>query len=141
MPTFKTLHPNDLAVILQNNVNLVILRFTAAWCGPCKRIEPLINSWPYRNDDGIAFYDLDIDANVDIYSFFKSKRRINGVPALMAFSRGNVSIFADEFVSSGDPNEIKRFFDKTAVLWQKNKELNDIVQGNIVHGNVVSSNI
>jgi thiol-disulfide isomerase/thioredoxin len=137
MPTYKTLMPNQLSEILQNNVNLVILRFTAAWCGPCKRIEPLIESWPYRNDDGIAFYDLDIDTNVDIYSFFKTKRRLNGVPAIMAFSRGNVSIFADEFVSSGSLKDVERFLDKTSVLWQRNRDLNAVVHGY----DVISSNI
>jgi len=131
MPTYTSLHPLEMPQVLQNNVNLVILRLTAAWCGPCKRVEPVIEAWPYRGAEDIAFYNLDIDQNVDIYSFLKSKRRVNGVPAVLCYSRGNISILPDEFVSSGDPKDVARFFDKAAVLWQRNRELNSVVLGEL----------
>lgn len=79
----------------------------------------------------VLFYSLDIDENVDIYSYFKSKRRVNGVPALMCFSRGNISYIADEFVSSGDLEEVARFFQKALVLWQRNQDLDKVVQGHV----------
>jgi len=131
MPVLSTLHPNDLPSLLQNNVNIVILRFTAAWCGPCKRIEPVIQRWLDSMPTNVLFYSLDIDENVDIYSYFKSKRRVNGVPALMCFSRGNMSYIADEFVSSGDLEEVARFFQKALVLWQRNQDLDKVVQGHV----------
>jgi len=131
MPVLSTLHPNDLPSLLQNNVNIVILRFTAAWCGPCKRIEPVIQRWLDSMPTNVLFYSLDIDENVDIYSYFKSKRRVNGVPALMCFSRGNISYIADEFVSSGDLEEVARFFQKALVLWQRNQDLDKVVQGHV----------
>jgi len=129
MPTFTSLHPSEMPLVLQNNVNLVILRLTAAWCGPCKRVEPVIEAWPYRGADDIAFYNLDIDQNVEIYSFLKSKRRVNGVPALLCYARGNISVIPDEFVSSGDINDVVRFFDKAAILLQRNRDLDAVVRG------------
>jgi thioredoxin 1 len=131
MPVLSSLHPNDLLSVLKNNVNIVILRFTAVWCGPCKRIEPVIQAWLDKMPADVMFYSLDIDENVEIYSYFKSKRRVNGVPAIMCFSRGNLTYIADEFVSSSVLEDISRFFEKSAVLWQRNQDLNAVVQGNI----------
>lgn len=39
-----------------------IIKFSANWCGPCKRISPIFKklSQEYKN---IYFYDVDIDEN------------------------------------------------------------------------------
>jgi thioredoxin len=46
-----------------------IIKFSAEWCGPCKRISPVFKklSEEYKNID---FYDVDTDENVHLAERF-----------------------------------------------------------------------
>ena len=37
--------PNDLEQLLKANTGLVLIKLGATWCGPCKKIDPLIMQW------------------------------------------------------------------------------------------------
>jgi thiol-disulfide isomerase/thioredoxin len=72
----------------------IILKFTATWCGPCKHIAPLItnlnNHYTQQNKD-YEYIEIDIDESFDLYAFFKKKKMVNGVPALLSFRKNNNS--------------------------------------------------
>jgi thiol:disulfide interchange protein len=76
----------------------IILKFTATWCGPCKQIAPLITSlnqtYTQQKKD-YEYIEIDIDESFDLYAFFKKKKMVNGVPALLSFRKSNNS--ADNF--------------------------------------------
>ena len=76
----------------------VILKFTADWCGPCKQIAPLINSlnkhYTSINCD-YEYIEINIDECIDLYAFFKKKKMVNGVPALLSFKKADK--FTDDF--------------------------------------------
>ena len=36
---------SDLGAILEKNNGVIIIKFTATWCGPCKKIEALVNQY------------------------------------------------------------------------------------------------
>ena len=107
-------------LLRSNNTNLIILRFTATWCSPCKRITPVVDAWVKTLPSDVLFYELDVDDNPEIYQFLKSKRRVNGIPALLCYSTGNYTFIPDEFVLGGDIKEVHRFFEKCGVLHHKN---------------------
>tara|TARA_Y100000389_G_C16968152_1_gene274354 strand:+ start:113 stop:511 length:399 start_codon:yes stop_codon:yes gene_type:complete len=67
--------------------HIIILKFTANWCGPCKRTKSLVESHFCNLPDNALVFELDIDdpTNIPLYSALKSKRQINGIPALLAF--------------------------------------------------------
>ncbi|MDR2556093.1 MAG: thioredoxin [Bacteroidales bacterium] len=56
-----------------------IVDFYATWCGPCKRLAPILDdlSWEYR--DKVKFYKIDTDKNREISSVFQ----VRSIPTLM----------------------------------------------------------
>ena len=86
---------DELKVYLNNTKKqTIILKFTATWCGPCKQIAPVItnlnNHYTQQNKD-YEYIEIDIDEPFDLYAFFKKKKMVNGVPALLSFRKCNVS--------------------------------------------------
>ena len=87
----------DLSIdILQNLLqttkkNIIVLKFTAKWCNPCKRIHSLVETHFKEMPNNVLVFELDIDdnKNIELYSVFKSRRMINGIPAILVFY-GNV---------------------------------------------------
>ena len=117
MPVYTSIQDADeLQRILQRGERTVILRFTAGWCGPCKRIEPVVNVWLNKNAGNVDFYNLDVDANSKIYAFLKSKKRVNGIPALLCYKKSNASYIPDEFVMGGSTEDVKLFFNRCMAL-------------------------
>ena len=86
---------DELKIFLDNTKKeTIILKFTATWCGPCKQIAPLItnlnNHYTQQNKD-YDYIEIDIDESFDLYAFFKKKKMVNGVPALLSFRKNNNS--------------------------------------------------
>ena len=66
----------------------VIIKFTASWCGPCKQIAPYIQSLnDHYNKYDYEYIEIDIDECFDLYAFFKKKKMVNGVPAMLSFKK------------------------------------------------------
>ena len=58
---------NDLSELLQINPGLIIIKLGATWCGPCKKIEPLVNEWLQKMPSNVCKCIIDIDENIDLY--------------------------------------------------------------------------
>jgi len=90
----------------------LILKFGAEWCGPCKKIEGLVKGLMLKTPDNVKCAVIDIDEDFELYGLFKSKRLINGVPAIFAFKNGNITGIPDDVVVGADENQIQLFFQK-----------------------------
>jgi thiol:disulfide interchange protein len=101
----------SLQNILETNPGVIIIKFGATWCEPCKIIEEDVHNYLHQMPDNVQSYVLDVDDNIEIYGFLKSKKMVKGIPAILAYYQDNTSHIPDEFVNGTKKEEIKYFFD------------------------------
>ena len=103
---------NKLNEILEKNPGLVIIKFGADWCQPCKKVETLVHSCINFMPETVQSVIIDIDNNFELYAYFKNKKRLNGIPAIFCWYKDNISLIPDDVVNSSDETEIKKFFQR-----------------------------
>lgn len=100
------------AQLLQSNPGVLIIKFGAEWCGPCKKIENQVNSCMLNMPENIQCVIVDIDQSIEIYGFLKTKKMLNGIPAILAYYSGNLNYIPDDVVVGADPSQITLFFER-----------------------------
>lgn len=64
----------------------VLVDFWAAWCGPCRMVEPVLNEISADNAEKLTIVKLNVDENPDI----AMKYQITSIPAMKVFEGGEV---------------------------------------------------
>lgn len=62
----------------------LVVRFTAKWCGPCKKMTPIIDE---LKTEGFNFVDVDVDENPTAMDMFG----IQSVPTFIRFVDGKIA--------------------------------------------------
>lgn len=70
--------------ILSQNERVVV-QFSAAWCGPCKMLTPIVNQLAEENND-VFIGKLDVDTNPEVSKLFE----ISSIPTLLYFKNGEL---------------------------------------------------
>ena len=65
----------------------VLIDFTAAWCGPCKMVTPIVEELAGEWEGKALVYKMDVDANQEL----PVEYGIMGIPALLLFVSGDVA--------------------------------------------------
>jgi thiol:disulfide interchange protein len=107
---FIGLNREQFASILGCNPGVVVVKFTADWCIPCKNIQDYVYEKFALLPENCVCADLDVDENFDLYALMKSKKQVRGIPAILAYRKGNVTYAADESVSGSDTSSLDYFF-------------------------------
>ncbi len=65
---------------------MLVVDFTASWCGPCKLVVPLMDQLAEEFGERIKVLKLDLDANKAVAKRFG----IRSIPAVVVFKHGEV---------------------------------------------------
>ncbi|CAL8075438.1 unnamed protein product [Calicophoron daubneyi] len=75
---------NDVMKFISEAGNsLVVLDFFATWCGPCKKIAPVLEAIS-KEHPGVKFAKIDVDTDQDSTEHFN----ITGMPTFVFFKNG-----------------------------------------------------
>jgi thiol-disulfide isomerase/thioredoxin len=96
--------------LLKSNPGLIILKFGAKWCGPCKIVEKPIHGFFATSPPEVICGDIDVDVSYDLYAFLKSKKMINGIPVVLCYKKGNNSYIPDDIITGNDLVQLDKFF-------------------------------
>ena len=68
------------------NAGPVLVDFSAAWCGPCKKLEPIVHEIAADYGDRLKVVKVDIDQAPSV----AAKYGVLSIPTLMIFHGGQV---------------------------------------------------
>ena len=93
---------------------LIIIKFTADWCGPCKKIKEDCINLSKQCCDNIIYCEINIDEHIELYAFLKNKKMVKGIPALLSFSGDNKNInewyIPSDSIIGANKDELLNFF-------------------------------
>jgi thioredoxin 1 len=121
----------DPVVKLDPTVIVPVVKLGATWCGPCKRIAHIVEAFFASSPPNVICADIDVDESVDLYSYLKQKRMVNGIPVMLMYKKGNVSFAPDDSVTGSDPGMLDAFFKRCGLhllALEKNQALQNQVQ-------------
>lgn len=84
MPSIKYVNDQDFKQAIESAQNPVLIDFWAEWCGPCKMMNPVLESLAQDLEGTITVAKVNVDENPEI----AKRYNIRGIPTLMLFSNG-----------------------------------------------------
>ena len=67
-----------------NSDKITIVDFFADWCGPCRKLSPIIEEVEQELADKAKFTKINTDDNIDLAKEYQ----ISGIPTLLVFKNG-----------------------------------------------------
>ena len=95
---------SDFESLVTDN-SLVVVDFTAPWCGPCRVIAPLIDRLARDYENRATVVKVDIEQNKAIAKKFS----VRSIPALLFFKDGEL---AETFVGKAKYEEYQEILEK-----------------------------
>jgi thioredoxin 1 len=85
-PVAEVTDNNFQAEVIESEVP-VLVDFWAPWCGPCRRVSPVVEEIASEKGEGLKVVKLNIDENQQTAIKFN----VMSIPTLMLFKHGEVA--------------------------------------------------
>lgn len=89
-----------------NGINNFVVKFTASWCGPCKKIKPLFNKLFNELPKDFYYVEVDIDNAKNVANLL----RVKSVPTMINYKNG----MGEFMIVGSDEDKLKNFFSNVA---------------------------
>ena len=76
----------NFEVEVEKEEKITLVDFWATWCGPCRKLSPVIEELANEFDGKVKFVKIKADENTQTAQKFS----ISGVPSLLVFKNGEV---------------------------------------------------
>ena len=107
---------NELQTLINENPGVLVIKMGATWCGPCNKIKKIANEQMTglvnTLGNSVTIIEIDIDECFEVYASLKTKRIVNGIPAILCWFKGNTELRPSEFINDSNPNGVSLLFDK-----------------------------
>ena len=70
--------------VVLSNKNLVMVDFSAPWCGPCKAIDPIIDELAQEYSGKVTFAKVNVDENQNTAIRYS----VQSLPTILIFKNG-----------------------------------------------------
>ena len=106
MATLEELNDNNFnQVVLESDI-LVVADFWAPWCGPCRKLAPVLEQIQSEFRDEIKVVKIDADKNINTAKEYG----ISSLPSVLIFKDGEVKEFmAGMMQKSAIVSNIKKY--------------------------------
>ena len=85
MTTVTTVPESDFETLLKSE-NLLVVDFTATWCGPCRLVAPLMELLSVEYKESIIVVKIDVDKDKPL----AKKYEVRTIPAVLYFKNGEL---------------------------------------------------
>jgi len=83
---------------------ILIVKAYANWCGPCKKISPLVDRLISRMPANVKIMYLDVDKGQDLANYLK----ITSIPTFISYINKDKA----DILISADEEQVRKFFRK-----------------------------
>lgn len=78
------INANNFDTEVVNNTGITVVDFFADWCGPCRKMGPLLEEVEKELASNVKFTKINTDNNIEM----AKKYQVSGLPTLMIFKNG-----------------------------------------------------
>lgn len=89
MATLEEINDNNFNQMVLESNTLVVVDFWAQWCGPCRKLAPVLEQIQSEFKDEIKVYKVDADKNMNTAKEYG----ISSLPSVLIFKDGEVKEF------------------------------------------------
>ena len=106
MATIEEINDNNFAQNVLETDTLVVVDFWAQWCGPCRKLMPVMEQIQNEFRDEIKIFKVDADKNINTAREYG----VSSLPSIFIFKDGEVKeIMAGMMQKSAIVSNIKKY--------------------------------